>query len=308
MIKTRVLGPIILLVSLAGISCGGEDPNSVRVSLSDEQLIRQMHDARTDYYNSDNLAGLMETYSDEAVVLSGTLQVANGLDAIQELIGEEMLQAQGIQNNLKATLIFGSHAVLWGEYQWSGINSEDGSEMVTSGPYMMEVIQEGETWKVSREMWTQDTEIQGLEWDVIPEEFVENSEWSDEMDLLETLYNRRSPELMAELFSENALVGMPNFPTLEERGDVETFFQNVFDDTSETTMDVSVRSATILDGENVTLTGYLKTDGLATSPFEGRSRFLLLLELANPFEVDAGEDAEWQIRWMIASGQALFPF
>ena len=69
---------------------------------------------------------------------------------------------------------------------------------------------------------------------------------------------------------------------------------------------MSVRSENVLDEENVILTGYLKTDTAGNSQVEGRSRFLLLLELSNPFEVAAWEDAEWQIRWMIASGQTLF--
>jgi ketosteroid isomerase-like protein len=126
------------------------------------------------------------------------------------------------------------------------------------------------------------------------------------MDLLAGLYNRRNPTLLADFFSEDALVGVPNTPVMEGRHGVEVFFENHFNITTEVNLDVSVRSENILDEENVLLTGYLRTDAARNPQVEGRSRFLLLLELANPFEVAAGEDAEWQIRWMIASGQSLF--
>ena len=298
---------IVLVLFLAMTSCGPENSEEVQAPLSEEELIRVMHDSRTDYYNNKDITSLMNTYSESAVVLSGTLQVASGPEAIEDLIGEEMAQSRGIQNNLRETLLFSSQAVLWGVYEWSGMSVDGNGEIVTEGPYILELLKEDGSWKVAREMWTQDSEISGsVEWDVIPEDFVEDSEWSDEMDLLARLYNRRDPTLLADFFSEDALVGVPNYPVMEGRPGVEVFFENHFNSTTDVNLDVSVRSENVLDEENVILTGYLKTDTAGNSQVEGRSRFLLLLELSNPFEVAAGEDAEWQIRWMIASGQSLF--
>ena len=298
---------VVLFLVAAMTSCGPEPSEETQAPLSEEELVRVMHDSRTDYYNNKDIVALMDTYTESAVVLSGTLQVASGSEAIEDLIGEEMDQSLGIQNDLRETLVFSNQAVLWGSYEWSGMSADGNAEIVTTGPYILELLKEEGSWKVAREMWTQDNEISGaVEWDVIPEDFVSDSEWSDEMDLLAGLYNRRDPTLLADFFSEDALVGVPNSPVMEGRHGVEVFFENHFNITTEVNLDVSVRSENILDEENVLLTGYLKTDAAGNPQVEGRSRFLLLLELANPFEVAAGEDAEWQIRWMIASGQSLF--
>ncbi len=298
---------VVLFLVAAMTSCGPEPSEETQAPLSEEELVRVMHDSRTDYYNNKDIVALMDTYTESAVVLSGTLQVASGLEAIEDLIGEEMDQSLGIQNDLRETLVFSNQAVLWGSYEWSGMSADGNAEIVTTGPYILELLKEEGSWKVAREMWTQDNEISGaVEWDVIPEDFVSDSEWSDEMDLLAGLYNRRDPTLLADFFSEDALVGVPNTPVMEGRHGVEVFFENHFNITTEVNLDVSVRSENILDEENVLLTGYLRTDAAGNPQVEGRSRFLLLLELANPFEVAAGEDAEWQIRWMIASGQSLF--
>ena len=298
---------VVLFLVAAMTSCGPEPSEETQAPLSEEELVRVMHDSRTDYYNNKDIVALMDTYTESAVVLSGTLQVASGSEAIEDLIGEEMDQSLGIQNDLRETLLFSNQAVLWGSYEWSGMSADGNAEIVTTGPYILELLKEEGSWKVAREMWTQDNEISGtVEWDVIPEDFVSDSEWSDEMDLLAGLYNRRDPTLLADFFSEDALVGVPNTPVMEGRHGVEVFFENHFNITTEVNLDVSVRSENILDEENVLLTGYLKTDAAGNPQVEGRSRFLLLLELANPFEVAAGEDAEWQIRWMIASGQSLF--
>ena len=298
---------VVLFLVAAMTSCGSEPSEETQASLSEEELVRVMHDSRTDYYNNKDIVALMDTYTESAVVLSGTLQVASGSEAIEVLIGEEMDQSLGIQNDLREILVFSNQAVLWGSYEWSGMSADGNAEIVTTGPYILELLKEEGSWKVAREMWTQDNEISGaVEWDVIPEDFVSDSEWSDEMDLLAGLYNRRNPTLLADFFSEDALVGVPNTPVMEGRHGVEVFFENHFNITTEVNLDVSVRSENILDEENVLLTGYLRTDAARNPQVEGRSRFLLLLELANPFEVAAGEDAEWQIRWMIASGQSLF--
>ena len=298
---------VVLFLVAAMTNCGPEPSEETQAPLSEEELVRVMHDSRTDYYNNKDIVALMDTYAESAVVLSGTLQVASGLEAIEDLIGEEMDQSLGIQNDLRETLLFSNQAVLWGSYEWSGMSADGNAEIVTTGPYILELLKEEGSWKVAREMWTQDNEISGaVEWDVIPEDFVSDSEWSDEMDLLAGLYNRRDPTLLADFFSEDALVGVPNSPVMEGRHGVEVFFENHFNITTEVNLDVSVRSENILDEENVLLTGYLRTDAAGNPQVEGRSRFLLLLELANPFEVAAGEDAEWQIRWMIASGQSLF--
>ncbi|MFL2544974.1 MAG: hypothetical protein ACJ0RV_03910 [Longimicrobiales bacterium] len=298
---------VVLFLVAAMTSCGPEPSEETQAPLSEEELVRVMHDSRTDYYNNKDIVALMDTYTESAVVLSGTLQVASGSEAIEDLIGEEMDQSLGIQNDLRETLVFSNQAVLWGSYEWSGMSADGNAEIVTTGPYILELLKEEGSWKVAREMWTQDNEISGaVEWDVIPEDFVSDSEWSDEMDLLAGLYNRRDPTLLADFFSEDALVGVPNTPVMEGRHGVEVFFENHFNITTEVNLDVSVRSENILDEENVLLTGYLRTDAAGNPQVEGRSRFLLLLELANPFEVAAGEDAEWQIRWMIASGQSLF--
>ena len=298
---------VVLFLVAAMTSCGPEPSEETQAPLSEEELVRVMHDSRTDYYNNKDIVALMDTYTESAVVLSGTLQVASGSEAIEDLIGEEMDQSLGIQNDLRETLLFSNQAVLWGSYEWSGMSADGNAEIVTTGPYILELLKQEGSWKVAREMWTQDNEISGaVEWDVIPEDFVSDSEWSDEMDLLAGLYNRRDPTLLADFFSEDALVGVPNTPVMEGRHGVEVFFENHFNITTEVNLDVSVRSENILDEENVLLTGYLRTDAAGNPQVEGRSRFLLLLELANPFEVAAGEDAEWQIRWMIASGQSLF--
>ena len=298
---------VVLFLVAAMTSCGPEPSEETQAPLSEEELVRVMHDSRTDYYNNKDIVALMDTYTESAVVLSGTLQVASGSEAIEVLIGEEMDQSLGIQNDLREILVFSNQAVLWGSYEWSGMSADGNAEIVTTGPYILELLKEEGSWKVAREMWTQDNEISGaVEWDVIPEDFVSDSEWSDEMDLLAGLYNRRDPTLLADFFSEDALVGVPNTPVMEGRHGVEVFFENHFNITTEVNLDVSVRSENILDKENVLLTGYLRTDAARNPQVEGRSRFLLLLELANPFEVAAGEDAEWQIRWMIASGQSLF--
>ena len=125
---------IVLVIFLAMTSCGPENSEEVQAPLSEEELIRVMHDSRTDYYNNKDIASLMNTYSESAVVLSGTLHVASGPEAIEDLIGEEMAQSRGIQNNLRETLLFSSQAVLWGVYEWSGMSADGNGEIVTEGP------------------------------------------------------------------------------------------------------------------------------------------------------------------------------
>jgi ketosteroid isomerase-like protein len=279
--------------------CGSDTVENGQATVGDRDLIRAMHDDRTSHYNQSDIVALMETYAEEATVLTGTLQVASGKDAIRDLIGTEMERSQGLNNELKEVLLFDDQAVLWGSYVWSGVGSEE-----TSGPYMLELGKFDGSWKVTREMWSHDQNPgEGLTWDNIPEDFDENSEWSDEMNILENLYNSGNPAALAELFSGDALVGIPNFPVLEGREIIQEFFQSAIDKSDGTVMDVLVRSANVLNKNNVMLAGYIEVDGEST---EGRARFLLLLELANSFEVDAGEDAEWQVRWMVASGKELF--
>ena len=291
-----------MFVSSGLIGCGSEVVDNSQAPVGDRDLIRIMHDARTAHYNENDIVALMATYSEEATVLTGTLQVASGKDAIRDQIGTEMAESQELSNELKETLLFDDQAVLWGEYSWSGTTSGE-----TSGPYMLELGKIDNSWKVTREMWSHDRNPgEGLTWDVIPEDFDGNTEWSDEMNVLEDLYNRGNSAALAELFSEDALVGMPNFAVLEGRENVGAFFQSVLGESSETVMDISVRSANLLDEENVMLVGYMKIDGAEEVIARGRARFMVLLELANPFEVDAGEDAEWHVRWMVASGKELF--
>lgn len=290
-------------VLMAVWGCGSDVVDMSQAPIEDRDLIRIMHDARTTHYNENDIVALMGTYSEEAVVLTGTLQVASGKDAIRDQIGTEMAESQGLSNELEEVLLFDNQAVLWGSYSWSGSTSGE-----TSGPYLLELEKINSSWKVTREMWSHDRDPgEDLTWDVIPEDFDGDTEWSDEMKVLEDLYNRGNSAALAELFSEDALVGIPNFPVLEGRESVGTFFQNVLSKSSETVMDVSVRSANSLDEENVMLVGYIKIDGNGGDATRGRARFLVLLELANPFEVDAGEDAEWHVRWMVASGKELFP-
>lgn len=291
-----------MFVSSGLIGCGSEVVDSGRGPVGDRDLIRIMHDSRTSHYNENDIVALLGTYSEEAIVLTGTLQVASGRAAIRDLIGTEMGESQGLSNELKEILLFDDQAVLWGAYSWSGTTSGE-----TSGPYILELEKIDNSWKVTREMWSHDRDPgEGMTWDVIPEDFDGNTEWSDEMRILEDLYNRKNSSALAELFSEDALIGIPNVPVLEGRESVGAFFQDVLTNPVGTVMDVSVRSAKMLNEENVILVGYIKVDGAEETSKKGRARFLLLLELANPFEIDAGEDAEWHVRWMVVSGKTLF--
>jgi len=291
-----------MFVPLVLIGCGSEVIDSGQAPVGDRDLIRIMHDSRTSHYNDNDIVALLSTYSEEAIVLTGTLQVASGTAAIRDQIGTEMEESQELSNELKEILLFDDQAVLWGSYSWSGTTSGE-----TSGPYILELEKIDNSWKVAREMWSHDRDPgEGMIWDVIPEDFNGNTEWSDEMSILEDLYNRQNSSALAELFSEDALVGIPNVPVLEGRESVGAFFQDVLTNSVGTVMDVSVRSAKVLNDENVVLVGYIKVDGAEETSRKGRARFLLLLELANPFEMDAGEDAEWHVRWMVASGKTLF--
>ena len=50
---------IVLVLFLAMTSCGPENSEQVQAPLSEEELIRVMHDSRTDYYNNKDIASLM---------------------------------------------------------------------------------------------------------------------------------------------------------------------------------------------------------------------------------------------------------
>ncbi|MBH16433.1 MAG: hypothetical protein CME30_04030 [Gemmatimonadetes bacterium] len=183
------------------LGCEGGATEDAQVPSGDREEIQSMHDSRTLHYNNRNLDALMATYSVEAVVLTGTLQVASGANAIRELIGDEMAQSTSLRNDLKEVLLFDDRAVLWGEYTWSGTSPENSLELNTSGPYMLELSEEDGVWKVSREMWTQIEELgEGTAWGIIPQDFEESSEWGDEIDLLANLYNRGNPAALAEFF------------------------------------------------------------------------------------------------------------
>ena len=63
---------VVLFLVAAVTSCGPEPSEETQAPLSEEELVRVMHDSRTDYYNNKDIVALMDTYTESAVAVSYT--------------------------------------------------------------------------------------------------------------------------------------------------------------------------------------------------------------------------------------------
>jgi len=147
---------VALAVLVVSPSCAQPDYDYV----ADAQAIRETNQRYIELHPQGDVAGLMELYVDDAVLMPPGEAPVVGLSNVQlswEAFFEE-LTVEEAESEIDEVIVFGDWAYSRGHYAETYRSNKDGTIQVDEGKFSgLWQRQEDGSWKIARDMWNSGT-------------------------------------------------------------------------------------------------------------------------------------------------------
>jgi uncharacterized protein (TIGR02246 family) len=223
--KTKYLSTFLLLVMAAG--CASDAPPEEAemaqeaaaepAMASDAEAIEAVRTYWAEHYNMGHADMVASTYAADAWVGAADGQMAEGTEAIAGWLQGSMEGGSQITLETGETIMMGDQAVSWGTYTIE--TTREGTAMAFSGSYMNAMNKVDGEWKISVSLANYDAAPpEGWAWAAMEGDApAEEGTMGDLVGEYETHWNLGHPDMVADLFTENAMAAYGNTPPTHGR-------------------------------------------------------------------------------------------
>lgn len=217
--------PVLTLLALT--ACGGGEPAeeapaaAVATALSpDEQALEDLRAYFEQHYNMHHADMVAATYTDSAWTLPAAGGLVQGRAAIQADMEAAMAGSPTVSITGTDDMVFGDAAVSMGTFQVT-TTPPGGEAMTFSGNYLNLVRKVEGEWKIAGSITNYDAaRPEGWTWNDAGEAPADEGTMADVVEYFETHWNMGHPDMVADAYTEDAVMAFSNGPALRGRAAV----------------------------------------------------------------------------------------
>lgn len=289
--------PTAFLAAALLIGCGGEatEEAAPAAELSpDEQAIDELRSYYETHYNMQHASMVVTKYEEEAWRLPAEGGFIEGRAAVEAHLAEGMTSAPTVTITGAETMIWGDLSVNLGSYAVE-VAPEGGEAMTWSGTYLNVLSKASGEWRILGDILNYDApRPEGWSWaEPMAEAPEDEGTMGEVVDYFMTHWNMGHADMVAELYTEDAVVSFSDGPILRGRSAVQASLDaGRSGDATITIHDVGTMELAegwALDG------GWYQIDAVdGSGPLQVGSYLNL---------VQQQEDGSWKIHWGVSNAQ-----
>lgn len=298
---------LVLFTGLFALACAGdtsqegmaEDASAEVASetmSADEAAIDQIRMDYMQHYNMHHAPVVADLYTDSAFWLPASGEVLMGREAIQASMEESMAGMPTLDLTRRETMLFGDYAVALGDY---GIQtSMEGTPLSAAGHYLTVFNREGGAWKITGAVTNYNAAPpEGMPMSTAEAEIPdEEGTMADLTTAYETHFNLGHADMVADLFTDDAVAALSNLPIAEGRAAISAVMGERFAMGSPKIDLHDVGTLDLGDGWAVDGGWYEINATGEAGPITQRGNYMMLARQQ--------ADGAWKIHWVVSNGQA----
>jgi uncharacterized protein (TIGR02246 family) len=281
----------LVLLSAACAEPPDEDPETTARS-----AIEELRDAWVTHYNLHHPDMVADLYTDDAFVASGDMTLAEGRDEVEAMHRDAMEAAPTVQVGIEDVRLFQDQAVGWGPYSID-FTGPDGEPASVAGTYLSLLRRVDAEWRIAGRVANFDSPMpEGFQWADPGEAPTEASTMTAFIQEYETHWNLQHPDMVADLYADDAVVAFADSPVVRGRQALEQSIRQNMDQFPST---LDVHGVETIDlGPGWALDGgwYELASADDGEPVQWGVYMILLGET---------EDGEWRIHWHVNNGRPV---
>lgn len=260
-----------------------------------EAAVEALAEEWVTHYNLHHPDMVADLYTEDATVLASDLSVDEGREAIAASLAEAMEGSPTVSVSTDDVRVFGDRAVARGTY--SVETTLDDDPVSFSGAYINLLRRVDGEWRIQGLQTNYDSpRPDGWSWAEFEDQPEEGSAMTSLIEEFETHWNLQHPDMVADLYAEDAAVSFADSPVLEGRDAVAQWVGEQME-TQATTLDIHGVDTIELDDAHRLDVGWYEVFAAESEELLQAGRYVNLLELA--------EDGSWKILWEVNSGRPM---
>lgn len=287
------------VLGLALLSAGCAEPPEVDVPEEEPEAaaraaIDELREDWVTHYNLHHPDMVADFYTDDAFLLNADLSFVEGRDAVEAYHRESMEPSPTVEVDMEHLEVFDDQAVGMGTYSVT-LTGPEGEPLTVSGAYMTLLRQVDGEWRIAGRIGNYDSPmLQDWHWADPGEAPPEGSAMTELIQEYETHWNLQHPDMVADLYTEDAVVAFDGGPILQGRQAVERALRESMEELP-STLDVhGVDTVELAEG--------FALDGgwyeIFPADDDERVQWGMYMTL-----VERVDDGEWKIRWAVTNGR-----
>lgn len=263
---------------------------------ADVQAIDALREDWVTHYNLLHPDMVADFYAPEALVLHADQVVVEGREAVAGWLTESMADDPTVTITTRETLVFGDHGVTLGDYQVERTTPE-GESLAVSGHYLNLVTRLDGEWLIEGSITNYDSpRPEDWAWGEPADELPpEEGTMTELVEAYETHWNLQHPDMVADLYTEDALATFADGPLLEGRASIEARLEEALADGA--TLDVHDVGTVDLDEDHRVDGGWYEITAGEGGDVVQTGLYMLLAERQ--------DDGGWAIRWSVTNGRPM---
>ena len=295
--KIRRFAPVLSTLLL--LSCGGDagDASAAAEMSPDEQALTELREGYARHFNLHHPSMVADYYAEDAFLLGASGEVSAGREAIAAFLETQMPGFPTISLPGGELMVFGDRAVTMGSYSIE-TTPADSDPMTISGSYLTEFTKESGEWKIGVAVTNYDSpRPEGWEYAEgggdAPDE---DGTMADLLGGIMTHWNMGHPSMVADYYTEDALVAGVDGPITMGREAVAANFEEAMSETPGELIIHDVATEEFGDGWALDGGWYQLNAPDGGDPISTGTYLILCKQAA---------DGSWQIHWSVVNGQPL---
>lgn len=278
---------------------GSEDTSAAQPTASAEaQAIDALREEWVTHYNLHHPDMVADFYAEDAVVLAADQGVHEGKEAIAAWLTGTMENEPTATITTGETMVFGDQAVSMGTYEIEG-TSPEGEAVEFSGYYMNALTRQEGEWLIGASVTNYDSpRPEGWTWGTMgegEEPPAEEGTMTELVEAYETHWNLQHPDMVADLYTEDARAAFADGEMIEGRAAIEARMEEVLADGR--TLDVHDVGTMELDENHRVDGGWYELKAGEDGEVVQAGAYMLLAELQ--------DDGSWKIQRMITNARPM---
>lgn len=258
-----------------------------------EAAVEALAEEWVTHYNLHHPDMVADLYTEDATVVAADLAVDEGRDAIASSLAEAMEGSPTVSVSTDDVMVFGDRAVARGTY--SVETTLDDAPVSFGGAYINLLRRVDDEWRIQGLQTNYDSpRPDGWNWAEFEDQPDEDSAMTSLIEEFETHWNLQHPDMVADLYTEDAAVSFADAPVLEGRDAVAQWVGEQME-TQATTLDIHGVDTTELDDTHRLDVGWYELFVGEGEELIQTGMYVNLLQLA--------EDGSWKILWEVNSGR-----
>lgn len=290
------------LFAVAAVACAGETADTPESApeaeaapemSADEQALADMGEYWATHYNMAHPDMVASLYAADAWFLNSNGALSSGPEEIAEMLGANAAMSPQIEITPGDMMVFGDQAVSWGTYTMT-MTPEGAEPLSYGGSYLTHSTKIDGEWKIAGHIGNlADEPFEGFEFSSPESEPGANEGTLGDLEAAwETHYNQGHPDMVADLYTEDAMVSFSRGGPVHGRAAIaETLAALMEQNPSQ----IDINDLATMDlGNGWALDGgwYQMSPQGGGDPTQFGGYFQLVRQ---------AEDGSWQIHWSVSN-------